>query len=164
MDAGRDAQSTTSSKQMNLPGRKTERLAVAILMATLLAPVGGGLAGYPVGMGMDEVPGGHHATPAVEAAHHQMEGNGCAEHDSGESHRCAGLWSTACCDYFAPGSKVKVEPALESSSHASFALPVGLVAEVMEPIAPWGHLILPRAGEARAGPISLVILHSSLLL
>lgn len=102
------------------------------------------MAGHQVGMGVDE--------------------QGCAEHDSSEPRRCAGLWSTACCDYFAPGAKVKVGPLRESSSHASDVLPVGAVAEVLEPVAPRGRLILPISGAGRAGPTSLVILHSSLLL
>jgi len=143
MGAGRKAQLTTSSRQMESPGRTTQRFAVALLMATLLGPLSGGLAGHQVGMDMGE--------------------NDCAEHDSSEPRRCAGLWSTACCDYFAPGSKIKVEPLLESSSHASDALPIGAVAEVLEPAAIWTHLILPTAGAGRTGPTSLVILHSALL-
>jgi len=133
-------------------------------MATLLGPVGGGLAGHQMGMDMDVGV----AAPAIDmgeqAANHQMGGNDCAEHESGASNRCAGLWSTACCDYFAPGAKIKIEPSHESSSHASDALPVGAVAKVLEPAAPWGYLLLPIAGEGRAGPTSLVILHSSFLL
>ncbi len=155
-------------------------------MATLLGPVGGGLAGYPMGMGMDANPAGGHdavtmedighhtamageaaehpATQAETAAHHQMGGNDCGEHDSGESHRCAGLWSTACCDYFAPGSKIEIYPAPESSSPPVAALSVTLAADNLEPAATWSHLILPTVGEGRAGPVSLVILHSALLI
>ena len=165
-----------------------QRLAVALLMATLLGPMGGGLAGHHMGMGIDagkaappmdlggvvgqavlpmdmgDGHAGHHAADGEQAANHQMGGNDCAEHDSGESHRCAGLWSTACCDYFAPAAKIKIEPPLDSRTHASDALPVGAVAYVVEPAATRGHLILPIAGEGRAGSTSLVILHSSLLL
>ena len=113
-------------------------------MATLLGPLSGGLAGHQMGMGMGE--------------------NDCAEHDSSEPRRCAGLWSTACCDYFAPGAKINIEPSFESSSRAPDALPVGTAAEVLEPAALWAHLILPTSSEGRPGATSLVILHSSLLL
>ena len=112
-------------------------------MATLLGPLSGGLAGHQMGMGMGE--------------------NDCAEHDSSEPRRCAGLWSTACCDYFAPGAKINIEPSFESSSRAADALPIGTAAEVLEPAAIWTHLILPTSGEGRPGSTSLVILHSALL-
>jgi hypothetical protein len=164
MDAGGEAQSTTWSKQMRLPGRNSQRIVVALLMATLLGPMGGGLAGYQMGMGTHDGTDGHHTPMAVEAAHDQMDGNDCAEHGSSEPCRRAGIWSTACCDYFSPGAKIRLEPSLESSSRASNALPGGTTAEVLEPTAAWGHLILPIAGEGRAGPASLVILHSSLRL
>lgn len=162
MDAGGCTRSTASSQQMTLPGRKTQRLVVALLMATLLGPLGGGLAGTQMGMGMD-VGMASQPMDMGEPAHHQMDSNDCAEHDSGKSHRCAGIWSTACCDYFAPGAKVKVEPSLESTASALGALSADAVSKVLGPAEAWGHLILPTAGEVRAGPTSLVILHSALL-
>jgi hypothetical protein len=142
-------------------------------MVTLLGPLGGGLAGVQIGVGMAS--GIFHATMSPGPAMHEpttIDGSGiqhhagqrgCNEPVSTTPHRCAGLWSTTCCDYFAPGTKIKIDPSLESSARVLDALAVVQTVGDVEPAAVVGHLILPTLGEGRAGPTSLVILHSALL-
>jgi len=159
---------------MRLPGPTKQRFAVAVLMVTLLGPVGGGLAGAQVGMGL--APGVSHAAMSHSAEMQDPAAMGgsaverhpgrsdCAEPGSATPHRCAGLWSTTCCHYFAPGTKVEIDPSLESRASALDDLAVVRTAGNVEPVAVLGPLILPTVGEGRAGPTPLFILHSTLLL
>jgi hypothetical protein len=158
---------------MRLPVPTKQRFAVAVLLVTLLGPVGGSLAGAQVGMGM--APGVSHAAmshsgemqdPAAmggSGVQHYPGQSDCAEPGSATPHRCAGLWSTTCCHYFAPGTKIEIDPSLESSARALDDLAVVRTAGHVEPVAVFGPLILPTAGEGRAGPPPLFILHSALL-
>lgn len=154
---------------MRSPGNSAQGLTVALLMVSLLGPVGGGLAGVQVGMsgepGESHAAMEHHSTTAAPATGHHdgMATEHCGEPGSDVPHRCAGLWSTACCDYFAPGTKIEIDPSLELATHVINAFSVTWIAESLEPASTWGHLILPTSGESRAGPTSLVILHSALL-
>lgn len=87
-------------------------------------------------------------------------GEDCSE---GEVHRCAGLWSSACCDFAAPARPTKDVPG--GFGFQTRGVPV-LVAELATVLSrpPLAHSTLDLLVEDRAGPLPVRLLTSVLLI
>lgn len=77
-------------------------------------------------------------------------------------HRCAGLWSAACCEYSSPVRPTRDVPGGSDLAHGTPVIPSARLAPL--PLLPLSHSLLDRLVEDRAGPPAPRLLTSVLLI
>jgi hypothetical protein len=90
-------------------------------------------------------------------------GDDCSEGAEGEVHRCAGLWSSACCDFSSPARPTHDVPGGFGLHTRGVSVLVAELATVLS-LPPLAHSTLDRLVEDRAGPPPARLLTSVLLI